>query len=532
MTAPQQKKHQQHILATDALYYDRDDVWEAEVTAYDPEKWLEEIVEHTAIMQRAKLETTNLFRQLLPYMIFFCRTPDGKTLFYPYKRLPGIGETTLIDKVSVGYGGHVDGLDVIWTPESIVNVKKTLLACALREKFEEVRPQEEMMNEWMAVTPELSGLFICSNANETDEKHLAVIILTEVPYGMVLTCVEDDELEAMMPMSANDLLEGNYELESWTKKYLEYFTTMPEVTDEEIEIGFGNEAAARNPIAPPAVTKTAVDEAVAVLWSNFNRIFTDHGKVKALAELPQYKVVLDYVSENRGKYGFVHVAGLLIDAIGKPELGERFSEEIKVQTRLYLETRFAPDEMKLFEDGGLTIQATPEETKISDQAFAILKSVIELKRKIFEDEMYLADYQKALEEIIREMENIPTNEFSDEALYAAGQMIHAHSSTYKHLADNLDSPEEQVLSVYFAINPSAHQVVWTEAEKKVALLFSPMEEVMEVLNDELPGIVEKIQQDLADACADKPAADAPEEVVKVKAPIPTDPALRFVGEDI
>jgi predicted NUDIX family phosphoesterase len=61
---------------------------------------------NTSYRPRGEMEENPGFKQLIPYVIFRHRTPDGDFIFQ-YTRGKGMGENRLHSKRSVGVGGHI-----------------------------------------------------------------------------------------------------------------------------------------------------------------------------------------------------------------------------------------------------------------------------------------------------------------------------------------------------------------------------------------------------------------------------------------
>ena len=62
--------------------------------------------------RRSLMEEDPSFKQLIPYMLFCYRQPEGAPHLFQYTRGGGQGEARLHAKRSVGIGGHISTLDV------------------------------------------------------------------------------------------------------------------------------------------------------------------------------------------------------------------------------------------------------------------------------------------------------------------------------------------------------------------------------------------------------------------------------------
>ena len=66
---------------------------------------------HASYRPRHKVEEDPSFKQLIPYMIFRHRDPQGRESVFQYTRGTGQGEGRLHSKRSVGIGGHISATD-------------------------------------------------------------------------------------------------------------------------------------------------------------------------------------------------------------------------------------------------------------------------------------------------------------------------------------------------------------------------------------------------------------------------------------
>ena len=67
---------------------------------------------HISYQPRHEVERDPSFKQLIPYVIFRHRAPDGRQSVFQYTRGSGQGEGRLHRKRSVGIGGHISAVDV------------------------------------------------------------------------------------------------------------------------------------------------------------------------------------------------------------------------------------------------------------------------------------------------------------------------------------------------------------------------------------------------------------------------------------
>lgn len=159
-----------------------------------------------------ELENNPDFKQIIPYFVF--KTEDQ---IFTYKRLPKSGEQRLVDKYSVGIGGHVD------CPENInfetYCYDEILESSVIRELSEEIVLTER--NSWDYVDLAYLAGIINDNSTPVNSVHL----------GLVFICEIDDVEKDEIIIREEDKLEGewmkiedvkNLNLEDWTKIVLDH----------------------------------------------------------------------------------------------------------------------------------------------------------------------------------------------------------------------------------------------------------------------------------------------------------------------
>ncbi len=79
----------------------------------DVERYLPELfnAQHTSFRPRHEVEEDPSFKQLIPYVIFRYRDPQGREFVFQYTRGKGQGEGRLHSKRSIGIGGHISAED-------------------------------------------------------------------------------------------------------------------------------------------------------------------------------------------------------------------------------------------------------------------------------------------------------------------------------------------------------------------------------------------------------------------------------------
>lgn len=115
----------------------------------------------TYFIPRSECETNPAYLQLIPYVMV---KRYGHLL--QYRRVKGSGETRLVGKASVGFGGHINETDLM---DSTRTVSDLILAGARRELLEELGIS--------ALGGFVFSGFVYSNATEVDRVHLGVVLL-------------------------------------------------------------------------------------------------------------------------------------------------------------------------------------------------------------------------------------------------------------------------------------------------------------------------------------------------------------------
>lgn len=180
--------------------------------------------DNLVIKQRAKLEQEPEFRQIIPYVCVATQR-DDKLHFWPYRRTETSGEVRLQGNVSIGFGGHIDLVDVM-DDNSVIDLFQTIGNAAARELGEEL----DLAGAGEEVNLFDNGILI-DDSNEVGKVHLGVVLTAILPNGVTPTSKED-ALEVLPAMSARELLDSGLPLESWTRIILE---SIVKVEAKEVE---------------------------------------------------------------------------------------------------------------------------------------------------------------------------------------------------------------------------------------------------------------------------------------------------------
>ncbi len=199
------KKHHEHILAL-----------RAEVLPTPTDGLIVHSItnDNLVIAQRKFLETSSIYRQLIPYTLI-----RHKDSYFTYGRSSSGGEARLHGKLSIGVGGHVDISDIQVDAFSGIDLEKTISTALSRELDEEIQIEGNIIS--VSTMPHM----ICSNESEVDKVHLGLITIIEVDTSSITT--KEDALIALGMKTKEELLKGSFELEYWTRLALQAIEMAP-----------------------------------------------------------------------------------------------------------------------------------------------------------------------------------------------------------------------------------------------------------------------------------------------------------------
>ena len=187
-------KHLAHIVCVDAMHF----VNRSEDGFCDFTLEPGDII----IARRHELERDYRFRQVMPMLVF---THKGK--IWAYRRTEKGGEKGLHNKVAVVVGGHFDLGDLVYN-KSVIDLEKSLENATAREIDEEV-----LLNGANVVSQTKLDKVITADVTGVDAKHVALVTMIELDAMTVES--KEDELESLGFFSPDELLNGDYALETW-----------------------------------------------------------------------------------------------------------------------------------------------------------------------------------------------------------------------------------------------------------------------------------------------------------------------------
>jgi predicted NUDIX family phosphoesterase len=123
---------------------------------------------------RPVLEQDPTYRQIIPYAVIV----DGQGRILTYRRTKEGNEGRLHGNASIGFGGHLDAADIVFTEDGEIDIEETITAGCFREINEEISDEEE--GDEFKIATRLSdvnmlrGLLI-DNTNDVGRVHIGVV---------------------------------------------------------------------------------------------------------------------------------------------------------------------------------------------------------------------------------------------------------------------------------------------------------------------------------------------------------------------
>lgn len=157
-------------------------------------------------MPRERAEVDFSMKQIIPYVILEC---EGRVLFYV--RGKKTGETRLVSKGSVGFGGHINRGDDTLFNESSAPLRGIYLAAEKREIEEELDVRSEVDDRLVAV--------LNDDSTEVGQVHMGIVHVWRLKSPEVTR--KERGITRMSFRPASDILSGPEELETWSSLCLE-----------------------------------------------------------------------------------------------------------------------------------------------------------------------------------------------------------------------------------------------------------------------------------------------------------------------
>jgi predicted NUDIX family phosphoesterase len=150
------------------------------------------------------------FKQIIPYVVI--RKGDK---YFAYKRLSGGGESRLVNRISIGAGGHMNDV-----AEELYQTGVTF-EHVLMDNVEREVTKEELDIDTEEMDFEVIGL-INDDSDLVGEVHFGILIILDLSENVNVAVKETDQLEGSW-MSITELLkpENSEKLENWSRIALE-----------------------------------------------------------------------------------------------------------------------------------------------------------------------------------------------------------------------------------------------------------------------------------------------------------------------
>lgn len=236
----QPAKHKEFILAIESTYFaehlvdnklvEADGETFRQVVPYDFKTFWDLALPYLQISQRAGQEVDHTLRQLLPYLILKQKQADGTYLYFNYWRTKLSGEEKLHGDRSVGFGGHIDWMDLVpglISEPGTIDLLKTILKSLDREADEELfvfftdaRGEKHRIpaEQWLIGLN--AGYLILSKNEKVGRFHVGIVIEAEVHPQLKLTS-EEPAIDMAGLASAEELL-ADPKLEDWSRLFLTF----------------------------------------------------------------------------------------------------------------------------------------------------------------------------------------------------------------------------------------------------------------------------------------------------------------------
>lgn len=178
-------------------------------------EFLTNVQKYVTIRQRDWLEKDNDYKQLIPYTVFRLKGTDK---FATYRRTELVGESRLAGNSSVGFGGHIDIIDLDYDQDSIIDLAQTIFSSVEREISEEVAISGYLKSAFHHRYFHAPLYILNDDSNEAGEVHVGLVRIIDVNEDEI-DGVKEQELEYLGFTDKETVLNSNPE--NWTKIILE-----------------------------------------------------------------------------------------------------------------------------------------------------------------------------------------------------------------------------------------------------------------------------------------------------------------------
>lgn len=150
---------------------------------------------------RPTLETNENFKQIIPYILL---SYQGKIALY--QRTKKGGENRLHHMHSVGFGGHMDSFDIVYTDNDVIDLDKTIEKSAQREIDEELVVSNIVSKKKVG--------YIYDDSNAVGRVHIGVVEQWELSSPEIKS--NEDEIHVVGLFTIDELKQFQGDIENWS----------------------------------------------------------------------------------------------------------------------------------------------------------------------------------------------------------------------------------------------------------------------------------------------------------------------------
>lgn len=158
---------------------------------------------------REDLEQNPMFKQIIPYVVV--KIGDK---YLSYTRTSKGGEGRLYDKLSIGFGGHIDFSDVRRHQDS-VDIISTLKDVAAREIIEEIGINEDKY-QWIGL--------VNDESNAVGQVHIGIVCIVSLNKKDLPKKSDDESISEFNLLSLEEIQATELNIETWTKLVVDYLS--------------------------------------------------------------------------------------------------------------------------------------------------------------------------------------------------------------------------------------------------------------------------------------------------------------------
>ncbi len=154
---------------------------------------------------RPTLETNESFKQIIPYILL---SYQGKIALY--QRTKKGGEDRLHHMHSIGFGGHIDSFDIVYTDNDVIDLDKTIEKSAQREINEELIVSNIVSKNKLG--------YIYDDSNAVGRVHIGVVEQWELSSAAIKS--NEDEIQVVGLFTIEELKKFQGEIENWSTQII------------------------------------------------------------------------------------------------------------------------------------------------------------------------------------------------------------------------------------------------------------------------------------------------------------------------